>query len=181
MYIEPLFWKLILKYALCVFTFYVWYCLFFFFGLKLGMMEDPSIYKTTIKKLRIFSLFLFLVPSIILFLIYINNFYLFYNISKMVKIKPFDSESFIIWVVSPLLLSLVGYLSVYAMDTHSFSELKAKLQELSFKKHFLLLYGCLPVGLLMCFLMSFDFSIFTLIIIIGFIGLIPKIILTGKI
>ncbi len=181
MYIGPSFGELILKYALCVFAFYVWYCLFFFFSLKLGMTEDPVIYKTSIKKLRIFSLFLFLVPSIILFLIYINNHSLFDSISKITKPKPLDSDSLIVWVVLPLILSLCGYLGVYAIGTHSFSELKAKLQELSFKKHLLLLYGCLPVGLLMCFLMSFDFSIFSLIIIIGLIGLIPKIFLTGKI
>ena len=179
MYIGPSFWELILKYALCVFAFYVWYSIFFFFSLKLGMKEEPIIYKTVIKKFRIFSLFLFLVPSIILFLIYINNFSLFDSILEMVKPKPFDSESFIRWVAFPLILTLAVYLGVYAMGTHSFSEFKANLQEFSFKTHLLLLYGCLPVGLLICFLMSFDFSIFSLIIIIGLIGLIPTIFLTG--
>lgn len=182
MYIGPSFWELILKYALCVFALYVWYCIFFFFSLKLEMMEDPATYKTAIKKLRVFSLSLFLVPSIILFIIYINGFSLYDSILEMVKPKPFDSNSFLMWVVFPLLLTLVIYLGLYAMGNPSFSEFKARLQELSLKKHLLLLYGCFPVGLLMVSLMiiTSHIGIFTVIIIIGLIGLIPKIFLTGK-
>lgn len=168
MFIESSFWKLILSYASCVCLFSLWYWLPLYFGIKRNDKDGIETFSFFNKFLVRTSLFIFVVPCIILFIIKLNNRHLLDDLWEPIAYYfSNDINKLLILFALSVLFSFLVICFFYGEHPFRNGEWKTYLT---------LVYIFIPIIFLILILI-FNFNLITFLIIFGIFGLI----ISGKI
>ena len=171
MYIESSFWKLVLSYASCVCIFSFWYWLLIYFGIKRYDKEGIETYSLINKFLVRTSLFIFIVPCIILFIINFNNRHLLDNLWE--PIAYYFSNDINILLIQLAASVFISFLVFYPFFLNNGEH---PFRNGEWKTYLSFVYFFIPIIFLILTLIL-NFNLVTFFIIIGIIGLI----ISGKI
>lgn len=163
MYIESYIWKLILSYAACVCIFFTWYWSLIYFGIKRNEKEDLETYSFFNKLLLKSSLFIFIIPCVILlFISLLYPLWIEELWTSIVHYFTHDTTNLLLFFAFSVLSSLLVCVPLF--------------RDGGWKTYLSVVYILIPIIFLIILLLA-NFSIITLIVFIGLIGLI----LSGKI
>ena len=162
MYIETPIWNLILSYASCVCIVFMWYWLLIYFGIKRNEKEDLETYTFFNKLLLKSSLYLLIIPCIILFIISL--------------LYPQWIEDLWASIVHNITHDTTRLLLLFALSVIVSLLVSIPIRDNGWRTYFSIVYLLIPIVFLISILLL-NFSFTTIIIILGFIGLV----LSGKI
>ena len=162
MYIETPIWYLILSYASCVCIVFMWYWLLIYFGIKRNEKEDLETYTFFNKFLLKSSLYLLIIPCIILFIISL--------------LYPQWIEDLWASIVHNITHDTTRLLLLFALSVIVSLLVCIPIRDNGWRTYFSIVYLLIPIVFLISILLL-NFSFTTIIIILGFIGLV----LSGKI